>query len=62
MAYTVVQFVLDQNVSNEYTLLYTPCSNVLSQTALLCTPYAKVLPQETLLDRHIQASAKLVLS
>ena len=26
----------DQNVSNEYTLLYTPCSKVLSQTTLLC--------------------------
>ena len=41
--------VLDQNVSNEYTLLYTPCSKVLSQTTLLCTPNSKVLPQESLL-------------
>ena len=48
---------VDQNVSNEYTLLYTPCSKVLSQTTLLCTPHSKVLPQESLLDRYTPASA-----
>ena len=52
---------VDQNVSNEYTLLYTPCSKVLSQTTLLCTPYSKVLPQGSLLDRYLQASATSVL-
>ena len=52
---------VDQNVSNEYTLLYTPCSKVLSQTSLLYTPYSKVLPQESLLDRYLQASATSAL-